>query len=172
VIDMEAFLRHWLEWPAVAAFINANAWAWPLCETFHFFGIILLVGGVGIFDLRILGMGKGLPPEALKRLLPWGVSGFVLCVVTGLTFVTGVRANVPMSPYDLIRTNPWLQLKLLFIALAGVNLLAFYVTGMAHRVDELGAHEEAPGLAKAIAGASLFLWLGVIYFGRLIPEAL
>jgi hypothetical protein len=23
-----------------------------------------------------------------------------------------------------------------------------------------------------IAGASLFLWLGVIYFGRLIPEAL
>ena len=30
----------------------------------------------------------------------------------------------------------------------------------------------APGMAKLIAGASLFLWLGVIYFGRLIPEGL
>ncbi len=169
---MDAFLRTWLEWPSVAAFINAYAWVWPLCETFHFFGIILLIGGVGIFDLRILGMGKGLPPEALKRLLPWGVYGFILCVVTGLTFVTGMRANVPISPWDAIKANPWLQLKFLFIGLAGVNLLMFYLTGMSRAVDELHAGDDAPGLAKLIAGASLFLWLGVIYFGRLIPEAL
>jgi hypothetical protein len=169
---MEAFLRTWLEWPSVAAFINANAWAWPLCETFHFFGIILLIGGVGMFDLRVLGMAKGLPPAAMKRLLSWGVFGFILCVVTGLTFVTGMRANLPTSPYDVIRTNVWLQLKLVFIALAGVNLLMFYVTGASHAVDGLRPGEDAPRLAKVIAAASLFLWLGVIYFGRLIPEAL
>jgi hypothetical protein len=131
-----------------------------------------LIGGVGIFDLRILGMAKGLPPAALKRLLPWGVFGFILCVVTGTMFVTGMRANVPSSPYDVIRTNVWLQLKLLFIVLAGVNLLTFYVTGMSHAVDDLRPGDDAPIMAKAIAGASLFLWLGVIYFGRLIPEAL
>jgi len=169
---MEVFLRHWIEWPSVAAFIGAYSWVWPLCETFHFFGIILLIGGVGMFDLRILGMGKGLPPPALKRLLPWGVYGFGLCVATGLVFVTGMRANVPMSAYDVIRTDIWLQLKLVFIALAGLNLLLFYATGMARAVDALRAGDDAPGLAKAIAGASLFLWLGVIYFGRLIPEAL
>jgi hypothetical protein len=169
---MEAFLRTWLEWPSVAAFINANAWAWPLCETFHFFGIILLIGGVGMFDLRVLGMAKGLPPAAMKRLLGWGVFGFVLCVVTGLTFVTGMRANLPTSPYDVIRTDVWLQLKLVFIALAGANLLLFYVTGVSRTVDGLQPGEDAPPLAKLIAGASLFLWLGVIYFGRLIPEAL
>jgi hypothetical protein len=39
-------------------------------------------------------------------------------------------------------------------------------------VDKLGAGEDAPALAKVIAAASLFFWLGVIYFGRLIPEAL
>jgi len=169
---MEVFLRYWTEWPAVAAFIDAHSWVWPLCETFHFFGIILLIGGVGIFDLRILGMAKGLPPASLKRLLPWGVSGFILCVVTGTIFVTGMRANVPSAPYDVIRSNIWLQLKLLLIALAGANLLAFYVTGMSRAVDDLRAEDDAPMLAKAIAGASLFLWLGVIYFGRLIPEAL
>jgi hypothetical protein len=169
---MEAFLRTWLEWPSVAAFINANAWAWPLCETFHFFGIILLIGGVGMFDLRVLGMAKGLPPAAMKRLLSWGVFGFILCVVTGLTFVTGMRANLPTSPYDVIRTDVWLQLKLVFIALAGVNLLMFYITGASHAVDGLRPGEDAPFRAKVIAAASLFLWLGVIYFGRLIPEAL
>jgi len=169
---MEAFLRTWLEWPSVAAFINANAWAWPLCETFHFFGIILLIGGVGMFDLRVLGMAKALPPAAMKRFLGWGVFGFILCVVTGLTFVTGMRANLPTSPYDVIATNPWLQMKFVFMALAGLNLLAFYVTGMSDAVDRLRAGDDAPGLAKLIAGASLFLWLGVIYFGRLIPEGL
>jgi hypothetical protein len=169
---METFLRTWLEWPTVAHFIEKYTWAWPLGETFHFFGIILLIGCVGLFDLRLLGFAKQLPVTAVKRLLPWGVTGFSFCVVTGLMFVTGVRANVPMGPYDVIRSNVWLQLKLLFIALAGLNLLAFYVTGMARTVDTLGPGADAPALAKAIAFASLFLWLGVIYFGRLIPEGL
>jgi len=169
---MEAFLRTWLEWPSVAHFIERYTWAWPLGETFHFFGIILLIGGIGMFDLRLLGLAKQLPVAAVRRLLPWGVTGFLICVVTGLMFVTGVRANVPTSPYDVIKSNVWLQLKFLFIALAVTNLLAFYVTGMNRAVDNLRPGDDAPALAKAIAFASLFLWLGVIYFGRLIPEGL
>ncbi len=169
---METFLRTWLEWPSVAAFVARYTWAWPLGETFHFFGIILLIGGVGLFDLRLLGVAKGLPVATARRLLPWGVTGFILCVVTGFMFVAGVRANVPASPYDVIKSNPWLQLKFLFIAFAGLNLLTFYLTGMDRAVDELGAGDDAPRLAKVIAAASLFFWLGVIYFGRLIPEAL
>jgi hypothetical protein len=169
---MDAILRYWLAWPSVEHFISRYTWAWPLSETFHFFGIVLLIGGVGTFDLRIVGMAKGLPTAAVRRLLPWGVFGFTLCVVTGLMFVTGMRANVPQHPYDVIRTDVWLQMKLLFIALAGVNLLMFYLTGMARAVDDLPAGADAPRLAKVIAAASLFLWLGVIYFGRLIPEAL
>ena len=87
-------------------------------------------------------------------------------------FVTGVRANVPSSPYDVIKSNIWLQMKFVFIGLAGLNLLAFYLTGMDRKVDELGPGANAPALAKVIAAASLFFWLGVIYFGRLIPEGL
>jgi hypothetical protein len=169
---METLLRTWLEWPSVAAFITRYTWAWPLGETLHFFGIILLIGGVGLFDLRLLGVAKGLPVATVRRLLPWGVTGFILCVVTGFMFVTGMRANVPSNPYDVIKSNPWLQLKFLFIGLAGLNLLTFYVTGLDRAVDKLGAGEDAPALAKVIAAASLFFWLGVIYFGRLIPEAL
>ena len=168
---MDSFLRYWLAWPAVESFMR-TAWGWPLCETLHFIGLGLLIGGVGIFDLRILGMAKGLPLPALRRLLPWGVFGFILCVVTGTGFVLGMRANVYRYSYDVITTDVWLELKLLFIALAGINVLTFYLTGMSRAVDRLGPEDEAPLLAKIIAGTSLFLWLGVIYFGRLIPEAL
>ena len=168
---MGSFLRYWLAWPSVENFMH-TPWGWPLCETIHFVGLALLIGGVGMFDLRILGMAKGLPVPALRRLLPWGVFGFVLCVMTGAMFVLGMRANLDRYSYDVIRTDVWIQLKLLFMFFAGINLLAFYLTGMSRAVDTLGPEDDAPLLAKVIAGTSLFLWLGVIYFGRLIPEGL
>ena len=169
---MESFVNYWLTWPVVIRFMNHNPWAWPLSETLHFVGFNLLVGAVGMFDLRILGMAKGLPIASLRRLLPWGVFGFLLCVVTGLAFVLGLNANVPNKVYDVLMTDPWLDLKLVFMALAGINLLAFYQTGMSDAVDSLRPGEDAPTLAKVIAGTSLFCWLAVVYYGRLIPWGL
>jgi len=40
---------------------------------------------------------------------------------------------------------------------------------MARTVDELGPADDAPRLAKLLGATSLVLWLGVVYFGRLIP---
>ena len=168
---MESFVNYWLTWPVIIRLMS-TPWGWPLGETTHFIGLILLIGAVGMFDLRMLGMAKDLPIASLRRLLPWGGFGFVLCVASGLMFVLGLNANVPNRVYDVLTTDIWLDLKLLFIFLAGLNLLAFYQTGMSRAVDGLGPGEDAPLVAKVIAGASLFLWLGVIYFGRLIPWAL
>jgi hypothetical protein len=169
---MESFLRYWLAWPSVQHFLAEYGWSWSLFEVAHFIGLILLIGAVGMFDLRMLGMAKSLPIAPLRQLLPWGVFGFVLCVITGTTFVVGFQANLPIHPYDVLMTDIWLQLKLLFIFLAGMNLLAFYLSGVSRAVDDLGPGDDAPPLAKVIAGTSLFLWLGVIYFGRLLPWAL
>ena len=169
---MESFFRYWFRWPALEVFMN-TPWAWPLCETLHFIGLCLLIGIVGSFDLRLLGVAKGLPLAALKRLLPWGVFGFVLCLITGGMFVGGLGANlVGDNAFDVIMRDIYLQLKLIFIFLAGLNLLAFYLTGMARAVDALGPGDDAPPLAKIIAGTSLFLWVGVVVFGRLIPLGL
>lgn len=169
---MEAFLRYWLRWPSVEVFMSLP-WAWPLCETFHFIGLCLLVGVVGSFDLRLLGLAKGLPVGPLRRLLPWGVFGFVLCLTTGGLFVLGIGANLAgANAFDIIRGDVWLQLKLLFIVLGGLNLLAFHITGAARAVEAVGPGDNAPAFAQAIAGTSLFLWLGVVVFGRLIPRNL
>jgi len=169
---MESLGRYWLRWPSVEVFMSSR-WAWPTAEALHFIGLCLLVGIVGMFDLRVLGMARGLPFAPLKRLLPWGVFGFVLCLVTGTLFVLGIGGNlVGDNAYDVIMRDVYLQLKLLFIVLAGINLLAFHLTGTSRALDALGANDDAPLGAKVIAGASLFLWLGVVVFGRLIPQGL
>ena len=152
--------------------IHAYNWVWPLCEVLHFVGLTLLVGIVTIYDLRLLGVAKRMPVAPLRKLLPWGVLGLVLCVITGLVFVTGLWANVATHPLEAIAFDTFLQLKLIFIALAGINLAAFYQTGMSRAVDNLGAGDDAPPLAKFIAGASMVLWIGVVYWGRLIPWGL
>ena len=55
------------------------------------------------------------------------------------------------------------------MALAAVNLAVFYVTGIARTVDGLGPGDDAPASAKIIAATSLFLWVGVMFWGRMLP---
>ncbi len=57
---------------------------------------------------------------------------------------------------------------MIIVAIAGLNLLAFYATGTARAVSGLGPESAAPANAKVIAGVSLVAWLAVIMFGRLI----
>lgn len=156
----------------VEEFIAAYRWVWPLSEVLHFIGLTLLVGIVTIFDLRLLGVAKRMPVAPLRKLLPWSVFGFVLCVVTGLLFVTGLWANVKTHPMEAIATDHFLQAKLIFIGLAGLNLLALHQRGLSQAIDALGPGDDAPPNAKFIAAASLFLWIGVVYWGRLIPWGL
>jgi hypothetical protein len=161
-----------LQLALVEELIGAYRWVWPLSEVLHFIGLTLLVGIVTIYDLRLLGVAKRIPIAALRGLLPWSVLGFVLCVVTGLLFVTGLWANVATHPMQALATDHFLQIKLAFIGLAGINLLALYQSGVSRAVEALGAGDDAPPAAKFIAAASLFFWVGVVYWGRLIPWGL
>jgi hypothetical protein len=145
-------------------FVNDHDWVWPLFEIFHFVGMALLIGTVGLVDLRVLGVGKGIPIAQLERLIPWGVAGFVMNAVTGFVFIAGNPVGGPM--YYL--ANLALQLKLLLILLAGINVLIFYFGGIARATDAVPADGDAPQSAKIIAGVSLVLWFGVIFFGRLV----
>ena len=56
-----------------------------------------------------------------------------------------------------------------FIFLAGVNVLAFYLTPVYKQAEAVEAGAQAPLAAKIIAGMSLFLWFGVMYLGRMLP---
>ena len=136
-------------------------WLWPACESLHFMGMALLIGAVGLLDARMLGLFKGLPIGPLERLVPWGILGFVINLLTGIVFFAGAPEGYISS------LSFWL--KMLFIVLAGLNLSYFYLAGVNRQVDLVGAGEDAPMTAKVIAGVSLFLWFGVLYWGRMLP---
>lgn len=154
----------WLNSTGLPEYMNAHAWAWPICEILHFAGMAMLIGTIGLLDLRMLGMAKGLPVGALHRFVPWGIAGFVINLITGVMFVAGN----PFAPAEYLPNVAFLW-KMAFIALAGVNVLIFYTAGISRAVTHLGPGEDAPVSAKVIAATSLGLWVGVIVFGRLLP---
>jgi hypothetical protein len=158
VIDSFAL---WLEGTAVSRAVTYYSWIWPACETLHFAGLALLIGNVGLLDLRMLGAAKRLPLAPLTRLVRWGVLGFAVNLLTGIVFFVG-------APSQYVN-NIAFQYKLLFIALAGANLAVFNLSGVARAVGVLGPGDDAPASAKIIAATSLFLWVGVVFWGRMLP---
>src|SRR5438045_3416728 len=82
-------LGSWLQTTSASMYINDHMWVWPACETLHFIGLILLIGNVGIFDLRILGLIRDLPARALNEFVPWGIAGFMVNLMTGIVFFVG-----------------------------------------------------------------------------------
>jgi hypothetical protein len=150
----------WIKSSTISHAMTSAPWTWPICETLHFVGMALLMGVVGTVDLRMLGFMKRLPFAPLHRLLPWGIAGFVINLITGVLFFVG-------DPYQY-KDNGAFLFKIAFIVLAGINVLIFYVVPY-RQVEAMGPGDDAPFSAKAIAAASIFLWVGVMYWGRMLP---
>jgi hypothetical protein len=152
----------WLGTTGFSSAVADSRWAVPASQVVHFFGLALLFGMAGMLDLRMLGLGKGIAiGEFSRRMIPWAGLGFLLNVITGFIMFAG-------APYMFSR-NPAFGWKMLFIAIAGLNVLIFYATGVARKVEALGPGDDAPWSAKAVAGLSLFLWVGVMFWGRMLP---
>jgi len=128
---------------------NDYGWLWPLCETLHFMGMVLLIGTVGLFDLRMLGVAKGLPGAPFNYLIPWGLGGFTVNLITGVMFLSGnFNAVVEYGQ------NPAFKWKVAFMALAALNAGLFYVTGVGKRVEAMQGGENAPTAARFIRSAA------------------
>jgi len=145
-------------------FVTNTDWIWPVSEIFHFSAMAVLIGTVGAVDLRILGLGKGLSISALEKFVPIGVAAFAVNALTGFLFVAGNPEGGPMFYLG----NLSFQIKMLLVAIAGINLLIFYFAGIARATHAVGPNDSAPVSAKVVAAVSLFAWFSVILFGRLL----
>lgn len=142
----------------VASFMQTD-WGWPIVESIHFMGLTLLFGSIAAWDLRLLGMCKHVPLRAFHRLVPVAVLGFAINVSSGSMFL--------MTDADQYVYNPAFHLKLLFLSLAGLNVLVFYLT-MFRRVNALGPAGADPYSAKVAGAVSLICWMSIIVCGRMI----
>jgi hypothetical protein len=118
-----------------------------------------MAGTVGLFDLRLLGMAKGIAPSTLHGALRWGVVAFGVSVVTGVMFISGTP--------DQYFYNDAFLLKAGFLVLMGANVGLFYWREWAV-VRTLGPHDDAPRSAKIVATASLVFLVAVMLCGRMI----
>lgn len=151
----------WMQGTHLGFMMKQYPWLWAACETIHFLGLAMMVGVIGVLDLRMLGIAKHLPMHPLHRLVPWGIAGFVANLITGIMFYTGDAVQYTH--------NVAFQFKMLFVLLAGVNIMYFYFTKLDKKVEALGAGESAPTGAKVVAVMSLLLWFGVMFWGRMLP---
>jgi uncharacterized membrane protein len=135
---------------------------WAFMMDLHFIGLALLIGTVGILNLRVLGFEKRLTGASLHRLMPWALAGF------GINVLTGTLAFIGMPAYYAFDVAFWL--KILAVLLLGLNAAVFYLTPAFESVERLGPGDDAPGFTKWIAGSSLFLWFAVITLGRYIQS--
>ncbi len=58
------------------------------------------------------------------------------------------------------------QLKIIFMMLAGINVLYFMLF---HGAWETGPGDDAPLVAKVVAASAIILWTGVLFFGHMLP---
>jgi hypothetical protein len=142
----------------VGSFVTETPWMWPTCETLHFVGLSLLLGVVLLVDLRVLGLMKGVSFISLHRLLPLAAFGFGVNVVTGMLFFVGI----PGQYID----NKAFYWKIGLVMLAGLNAVYFTIL---KEPWELGPTEDAPLTAKIAAASAMLLWVGVMYYGSMLP---
>ena len=142
----------------VAAWVNDVAWVWPALESLHFIGLTLLMGTILVINVRMLGLMKQVPLDAIDRLIPWGVLGFGLNVVTGMLFFIAVPQQYTQNVAFI-----W---KVGLILVAAFNGLYFTAYDRAWAMEPEG---DAPALSKAMAVSAFVLWVGVMYYGSMLP---
>ena len=150
----------WLESTAVANAMRQWLWLYPAVEIVHITGIVLLAGSAAMFDLRLLGLSKGLPVADMARhLLPWARIGLGMLATTGaLMFVAHATE---------FAFNPAFRLKLILVIAGCLNAAIFHRWPF-RAVSAWNVAADTPPAAKAAAVASLTLWTGVIVCGRLL----
>jgi hypothetical protein len=150
----------WLASTPLSQAMRGDPWLYPIVEIVHIFGFAILVGGVTLFDLRVLGFARTIPVALLARhLLSWSLASLALVVPAGVLMFSA-------DPQGLLHNQVFL-LKLALIATAGLNALLFHV-GVYRGVARWNVAAPAPLAARVQALLSLLLWVGIICCGRLL----
>jgi uncharacterized membrane protein len=141
----------------IGRLISESPFVWVGLETLHFVGLSLLIGVTLLINLRALGIVKQVSYSAIDRLLPWAVLGFGLNIITGMGFFVAAHGQYTDNIAFL-----W---KLIFVLVAGANTLYFFFDhGWA-----LPPGEDSPPATRFAAASALVLWLGVLYWGSMLP---
>ena len=159
---MSISILQWAEWlqnTGGSIAIRESTLLFPFIEGAHVLGIAISVGIIVLLDVRLLGWGlrNTAVSDVFEKLRPLALFGF------GLMFVTGLLLF--WSEPVLCVTKISFLVKLGLLALAGLNALIFD-RSVYPSVRNWNTAGILPSRAQFAGGASLALWLGIIFCGR------
>jgi len=129
-----------------------SIWAYPMILTMHTVGLGIVVGAAAVLDLRLLGIGPGIPLSEMRRVVPLFWLGFFINLVSGLMLFASEAADKAAQPVFLV--------KLLLVAIGVV---------VTSRISNVAFASAVPPLrARSLAKVSLVVWAGAIVAGRLM----
>jgi len=132
----------------------------PIVESLHILAVGLVVGTIFFVDLRLMGFFRNMSIRRAEKIVPYTWLAFLLAVITGTIFFL-------QQPRMYVH-NEAFQIKFTLLALAGINLAVFHF-GIWRTADSWDAGRPTPGAAKAACVISALLWVGILFYGRLVP---
>ncbi len=81
-------LLYWLESTALADWVGASIWGYPIMLTIHSVGLAIVVGLVFMMNLRFLGVMKGVPIGSMSKIFAFAWFGFAINTISGFSLFT------------------------------------------------------------------------------------
>jgi hypothetical protein len=157
---LQSFFQ-WLYDTPLAEAIRSNEMLFPWIESIHVLAITLVLGSIAVVDLRLLGIASRSRPvtRLIREVLPVTWCAFAVAVLSGGTLFTS-------NAVEYAKNLPF-QMKMVLMALAGVNMLAFHLVTY-RSVAQWDEAPATPPAARVAGGVSIGLWIGIVAFGRWI----
>jgi hypothetical protein len=154
----------WVDSTRWSALVRQSNWFFSTVDTVHTLGIILVAGTIMLLDLRLLGLALRSVPVAqvVARIVPSTLGGFGLMVVSGSLLFSSEAVKMYHSPA--------FRIKMLLLALAGLNALIFHRT-IYRDVAHWDPASVVPARARLAGLLSLVFWIAIIAAGRAIAYA-
>ena len=153
-------LLAWLEATPISLLVRESIWGFPIVVAIHIMGLMLSIGLLVWFDLRLLGASmRGYRASAMyRRLAPWMFTGFAMMMMSGLMLFAAFAS----AAYE----NLYFRIKVAAMVLAAVNAFVY------HRFTERRIVEwdagAPPGGARIAGLVSICVWFVVIVSGRMM----
>ena len=144
------------EHSAIGETIRTSSWLFPVIESFHLLGLVVIGGSVLVVDMRLFGLGlRNQPVAQLARdAQHWFVGSLVVMLASGMLLFTSEATKC------YYHAAFWVKMTSLLLA----TLFTFTVL----RKVALAGQGVRPLWSKAVALISILLWSAVGVGGRWI----
>ena len=147
----------WCEQSAIGEAIRNSQWLFPVIESVHLLGLVVIAGAVLVVDMRLFGLGLRQQPVAqlARDAQPWLIGSLMVMLTTGILLFLAEAIKCYYSPAFAVKMTSL--------------LLAITFTFTVRRKVALADEGRMGPLWSRLVGiVSVALWSGVGIGGRWI----